>query len=248
MEVLMAAVSRSFKLRLSSLALCLTMASGVFVVLESASPPAGAAFTCTVAVCPTISAISNHFTPTTGGTPITITGTGFQSGATVVVGQGQGPTSTAIPMTSVVVVSSTQITAVTGATSASGTDAQAGVWGVFVVNPDGGYNPSAFQTLEIYNPLPTISNITPRSGPVAGGTAITIQGASFQTKPGTTVFIAQGNGLTGAIQMTNVVVVSSSQITAVTGGGAKAGTFSVIVVNPDGGVSKGSVASLFKYM
>jgi hypothetical protein len=143
-------------------------------------------------------------------------------------------------MTSVVVVSPTQITAVTGG------GAMAGVWGVFVVNPDGGFNPSAFQTLEIYNPLPTISNVTPRNGPVGGGTAVVIKGASFQN--GATAYIAQGNGLTGAIPMTSVVVVSSSQITAVTGGGAKAGSFSVIVVNPDTGTSTGSVASLFKYM
>ena len=52
--------------------------------------------------------------PTTGGTAITITGTGFVSGATVVVGQGNGAGTGAIAATNVKVVSSTQITAVTG--------------------------------------------------------------------------------------------------------------------------------------
>jgi hypothetical protein len=71
----------------------------------------------------------------TGGTAITITGTGFVSGATVVVGQGHLAGSGAIPATNVVVVSSSEITAVTGG------GANAGKWFVFVINPDGGTNP-----------------------------------------------------------------------------------------------------------
>jgi len=189
---------------------------------------------------PVVSAMSTHRTPTTGGTPITITGTGFEPGAKVVVGQGSGPGKGAIPMTHVVVRSSTEITAVTGG------GATAGTWGVFVVNPDGGVNQSVLQSLVIYDPLPAISHVAPHSGPVAGGTAITISGSGFQS--GATVVIAQGNGAgAGAIAATNVVVVSSSKITAVTGGGAKAGTFSVFVTNPDGGVSVSSVGSLFTY-
>jgi hypothetical protein len=63
-----------------------------------------------------------------GGTPITITGTGFLSGATVEIGQGSGPAPSAIPATDVNVISSTEITAVTGG------DAQPGTWSVYVIS------------------------------------------------------------------------------------------------------------------
>ena len=58
-------------------------------------------------VGPTVSAISPNNGTTAGGTAVTITGTGFQSGATVTVG--------GVAATSVNVVSSTTLTAVTGA-------------------------------------------------------------------------------------------------------------------------------------
>jgi hypothetical protein len=46
--------------------------------------------------------------------------------------------------------------------------------------------------------------------------------------------IGQGHGTTGAIAATSVKVVSPNQITAVTGGGAKAGTFSLYVTTSAG--------------
>jgi hypothetical protein len=78
-----------------------------------------------------------------------------------------------------------------------------------------------------------VSAVSPNSGPTSGGTAITITGTGFVT--GATVKIGQGNGAgAGAIAATNVVVVSSTQITAVTGGGAKVGTFSLFVITSAG--------------
>jgi hypothetical protein len=71
-------------------------------------------------------------------------------------------------------------------------------------------------------------------------------GTGFQS--GATVVIAQGNGAgAGAIAATNVAVVNSGEITAVTGGGANAGTWAVFVTNPDGGISVASLASEFTY-
>ena len=59
--------------------------------------------------------------------------------------------------------------------------------------------------------------------------------------------IGQGSGpLTGAISATNVKVVSSTRITATTGGGAKAGTFG-LYVTASGGTSAGSAANNFTY-
>ena len=70
-----------------------------------------------------------------GGTPIRITGTGFVAGATVEIGQGNGAGPTAIPASEVVVVSATEITAVTGG------GAKAGTWNLFVID-SGGTSPA----------------------------------------------------------------------------------------------------------
>ena len=59
--------------------------------------------------------------------------------------------------------------------------------------------------------------------------------------------IGQGNGAgTGAIAATDVTVVSSTEITAVTGGGAKAETFSSYVTT-SGGTSAGNSEDHFIY-
>jgi hypothetical protein len=89
------------------------------------------------------------------------------------------------------------------------------------------------ETVTAKSAVPTISKITPNSGPTTGGTAITITGTGFVA--GATVVVGQGNGAgTGAIAATNVKVVSPTQITAVTGGGAKAGTWSLFVTTTGG--------------
>ena len=63
---------------------------------------------------PVVKAVSPSSGPVTGGTQITITGTGFVAGASVAIG-GQGhPGANAIAATNVVVVSATEITATTG--------------------------------------------------------------------------------------------------------------------------------------
>ncbi len=99
--------------------------------------------------------------------------------------------------------------------------------------------------LVVNNAVPTVSAVSPNTGPKGGGTAITITGTGFVT--GATVVIGQGSGAgTGAIPATNVVVVSSTKITAVTGGGAKAGTWSLFVITT-GGTSAGNTGDNFTY-
>jgi hypothetical protein len=93
---------------------------------------------------------------------------------------------------------------------------------------------------------PTVSSVTPKSGPTSGGTAVTISGTGFAA--GDRVVIGQGNGAaTGAIAATAVRVVSATQITATTGGGAKAGTWNLFVIAPDGTVSQAVSADRFTY-
>ena len=188
-------------------------------------------------VTPTVSAVSPNHGPSSGGTPITITGTGFIAGATVAIGQGNGTTG-AIAATSVVVVNSTTITAVTGGATKVGT------FNLYVTTTGGTSTGNAGDDYTYGYVAPTVSLVSPNNGPKTGGTPITITGTGFTT--GATVVIGQGNGLTGAIAATSVVVVNSKQITAVTGGGAKVGTFNLIVIT-SGGTSAGNAGDSYTY-
>ena len=192
-----------------------------------------------VTPAPTVTAVSPKAGPVSGGTTLTITGTGFVPGATVVIGQGNGAGSEALPATNVTVASWTTITAVTGG------GAKAGTWSVFV-KTSGGTSTASSATNFIYDLAPTVSAVSPNSGPIAGGTPITITGTGFVS--GATVVIGQGDGAgTGSIVVTNVIVVSPTEITGVTGGGAKAGTWSLFVTTA-AGTSTGNSGANFTYI
>ena len=156
---------------------------------------------------PTVSAISPTTGTTSGGTPLTITGTGFLTGATVKLG--------ATSATGANVVSSTLMTATTSAHSA-------GAVSVVVTNPDG-QNGTLSNGYSYSNPPPNATLITPNSGPAAGGTSVTITGTGFLS--GATVSL-------GGTTATNVSVASSTSITATTAAHA-AGAVSVVVTNSD---------------
>ncbi|MHB8735597.1 MAG: choice-of-anchor Q domain-containing protein [Terriglobales bacterium] len=89
---------------------------------------------------PTVTGISPTSGPTTGGSAVTITGTGFQSGVTVTFGGASG-TVTSVTPTQIVVTTPVHI---------------AGVVSVQVTNPDGGTisQPNAY-TYGVLNPLPS---------------------------------------------------------------------------------------------
>lgn len=176
-------------------------------------------FTYTAAAAPAITSVAPAAGSVAGGTVITITGSGFVNGATVTVG--------GTAATSVTVVNATTITATTPTTSTSG------VTTVAVTNPDtqsgslaGGYT---------YNPLaaPTVTAVSPNTGPAAGGTSITITGTGFVT--GATVSI-------GGVAATSVVVASATSITAITPQ-RPAGAVPVVVTNTDG--QSGSLLAAF---
>jgi hypothetical protein len=60
------------------------------------------------------------------------------------------------------------------------------------------------------------------------------------------VVIGQGDGIVGAVSAGDVTVVSPTEITAVTGTSAKAGTLTLYVTTP-GGTSAGNSKSGFTY-
>jgi hypothetical protein len=80
---------------------------------------------------------------------------------------------------------------------------------------------------------------------VNGGTSIKITGTNFVA--GATVEIGQGSGVgPTAIQASKVVVVSPTEITAITGGPAKAGTFNLFVID-SGGTSLANTGDDYTY-
>jgi hypothetical protein len=170
---------------------------------------------------PTVASITPNSGPASGGTEVTITGTGFQSGASVKLG---GTAATAVT-----VVSGTSITATAPAHAA-------GAVNVLVTNTDGqnGTLTNGF-TYGAANPAPTVTSITPNSGVASGGTTVTIAGTGF---------LAGAAVSFGGTNATGATVVNSTSITATTPAHA-AGAVNVVVTNTDQQV--GTLANGFTY-
>ncbi len=147
-------------------------------------------------VPPAVLSISPNQGRTAGGTNVTITGTGFQAGATAFFGH--PPTST--PLTAVNVVNSTTINATTAARAA-------GVVEAVVANPD--QQSSSLFGAFTYRPDPTVTAISPASGSHLGGTPVTITGTGF---------VAPATVTLGGVAATGVTVASPTSITATTAG------------------------------
>ncbi len=106
--------------------------------------------------------------------------------------------------------------------------------------PTGVGTPDGITAFKLLPNPPAVSSVSPASGTVNGGTPIKITGTNFVA--GATVEIGQGSGAgPTAIAASEVVVVSSTEITATTGGPAKAGTFNLFVID-SGGTSVGNNA------
>ncbi len=164
---------------------------------------------CSAGPPPTVSGVSPISGPSAGGTAITITGTNFAAGAAVTVG--------GTAAAGVSVVSATQITATTPAHAAGAADVIVTVGG-----QSSATNPSDVFTYVAAAP-PTVSSVSPTSGPSTGGASVTITGANFQS--GATVSF-------GGSALTSVAVVNATTITGTTPSHA-AGAVDVVVSNPD---------------
>lgn len=118
----------------------------------------------TYQAAPTVSSVSLNAGALAGGTTITVTGTGFVSGATVTVG--------GVACTSPNVTSSTTLTCITGAHAAGATS-------IIVTNSDS--QSGTGSNLYTYQAAPTVTAISENTGPTAGGTYFTITGTGFLT-------------------------------------------------------------------
>lgn len=131
----------------------------VTLVFPAGTAPAGN-FTY---VAPAVASVTPNQGPTTGGTTVTITGTGF-TGATGVTFDGQ-------PGTGLVVnPSGTSLTVTTPPGSVGPADVVVEVPGQNATDP-GGFTYVAA--------APTIGSLDPGQGPVGGGTTVTITGSGF---------------------------------------------------------------------
>ncbi|MCZ6691497.1 MAG: IPT/TIG domain-containing protein [Planctomycetota bacterium] len=162
---------------------------------------------------PTVTQVTPDRGPPTGGTPVTVDGSNFISGALLFVG--------GRPATSVIFVSPDQI----AGTTPSGAPGPATVT---VINPDlqTGVLPAGF-TYTFTSGGIQITAITPSSGSTDGNTFISITGQGFA--PGATATI-------GGVTVINLGFVSDSELTGLTppSPGGATGPVDVIVTNPGG--------------
>src|SRR2546427_822204 len=182
-------------------------AAGTFdVVVTVSGQPSGAnpGDQFTYIAPPSVSVVSPTSGPASGGTAITISGTGFDASATVTVG--------GTAATGVSVVSATQLSATTPAHAAGAADVVVTVGGQSSAT-------SAADQFTYVAPPPTVTGVSPTSGSTTGGTAITITGTNFDATATVSV---------GGTAATDVSVVSATQITATTPAHA-AGTVDVVV-------------------
>jgi hypothetical protein len=166
---------------------------------------------------PTITSMSPSSGAMAGGTEVTLTGT-YLTGATVTVGGKNAPLTTAATGIKIIF------------TTPAGTAGDADV----VVTTPGGTATRTGGFTYVAAP-PTITSLTPSSGPLAGGTEVTLTGTNLTTVA--TVKVGEENA-------TNIKVVNATQITFTTPAGA-AGAKDVTVVTTYGTYTKNGVFTYF---
>ncbi len=192
----------------------------------TSSPTTSDQFTYTPMVSPpSVGSVTPNSGPLSGGTPVTITGTGF-TGATQVR---FGPN----PPVPFMVVSGTEITTTSPMGAPGPVDVQVtGPGGTSMTSPGDQFTYEGSTT-----PPPTVSSITPDSGPEAGGTPVTITGVNFSGTTGV---------MFGPNAASSFTVVSGTEITAVSPPQTFGGPMEVTVTTP-GGMSNMSPGSQFTY-
>jgi alpha-tubulin suppressor-like RCC1 family protein/6-phosphogluconolactonase (cycloisomerase 2 family) len=187
---------------------------------------------------PFVQAVSPRNGPAAGGTAVTITGERFTGATAVKFGSNNA--------TSFKVESDTTITAV----SPAYTGGSASVY-VSVTTPAGTSEPQGSSILppSYFRYEPVITSVSPKSGPPAGGTSVTIQGKAFESKRGPDEFSPFVKAVRfGSTNATSFEVHSFGEEASVTAV-APAGTGTVdVTVETYGGTSPTSPADLFSYV
>ncbi|MBI2766858.1 MAG: IPT/TIG domain-containing protein [Chloroflexi bacterium] len=216
----------SFTVQSDTTILALSPAHAVGMVDVQVTAPGGTSavtaadqFTYTGVI--SVTSVTPSSGPVAGGTVVSVVGSGF-TGATSVTFGGVGATFT--------IVSDTQITATAPAASGPG---------VVNVQVSNATNSSAVSSANRYTyiaPGPTVTGLSPSSGPSGGGTIVTINGTGFSFAT-SVVFGGIGTGFN---------ILSDTQITVVSPPHAP-GTIDVVVSN-SGGPSTNTSADNFLYV
>ena len=176
---------------------------------------------------PTAASIAPATSPEAGGVAITITGTGFLPGATVVFNNGAGYSASAVNCT----IAPTTISCLSPSFTVTGTTT------VVVTNVDGQATTGLPFTYTASTPFTTAGtgSISPAGGSTNGGVLVVITGSDFAA--GATVRI-------GGVPAYQVQVMNSTTIQAILPAGS-AGTPEVLVTNPSG--ANGAVPGGYNY-
>lgn len=193
--------------RLLTAATALALSAGSLVVYQATDAWAAV----------TVTSVTPKTGPTTGGTSVTIIGSGFTSSSAVTFGGSNA--------TSKVFVTSTKIVAVTPAHAAGAVAVVVG--GTTLAN---GFT---------YYAKPTVSAVSPSNGPQAGGQKVTVTGTGFTTT-GTTVSV-------GGVAGTGVTVASSTSLTFTTPKAPSVGSALDIRVTTAGGTSATGAGDHYTY-
>jgi eukaryotic-like serine/threonine-protein kinase len=177
-------------------------------------------------VAPVVTSISQEGGPADGGTPVIITGTGLAD-ATVVSFGGAAGIITADSGTQIAVNSPPGNGTVTVSVTTLGGTATAGT---FTYSPAPSPTPVTHSTTPPPSSRPVVTGFSPTSGPIGGGTRVTISGRNLSGATGVSFGRAGGGSIT-ADSSTRITVTSpagsgSVTVTVTTAGGtATAGTF-----------------------
>ncbi len=174
---------------------------------------------------PTVTSVSPTAGPTSGGTTVTITGSGFSAANPT------GAVKFGATNATYTINSNTQITATAPANSA-------GTYDITVTTP-GGTSATSASDQYTYVSAPTVTSVSPTAGPTSGGTTVIITGSGFSAANPTG---AVKFGATNASYTIN----SNTQITA-TSPANSAGTYDITVTTV-GGTSATSAGDQFTYI
>lgn len=192
-----------------------TGAGSVNVVLVTANGTATLTngYTYVLPPKPTVSGVNPNSGSVAGSNSVTITGTGFSGGASLVKFGNNSASFT--------VVSDTQITATVPASTLPGN----GAGGVNVTVTTQGTTSTNTVTYTYTSIIPAVTSIFPNNGPATGGTPVTISGSGFSTTAGATN-IYFGNT---QIPAANVNCTFSSQCSVTTPAGFAIENVTIIV-------------------
>ena len=166
---------------------------------------------------PTVSAVSVASVLVSTTTPVTLTGTNFNNGATVSISSGGGVAG------SITLLSATSLTFNLTAGSTVGT------YVLTVLNPDGGRTTTSI----VISGPPKITSITPASVNIGSTVTLTINGTGFQN--GASLTVDSGGTLSNA-----VIVASTKATVTFASNGTNPGTRTITLTNPDTGSDAGT--------